>query len=270
MGGDHLVEHRRAEVGRLLGHDDPLDNVVLGDDPAEAEARDEGLGEGSHHDHAFRSHRIHRREGLPFETDVLIRCILDDEQVVFAGHIDHIFALFQGHGFTGGVLEVGDGIDKLGLLTGGAEHVAGFGQTVVVAQAVGLATVRPDRLKGCQVGREAADDHVARVDEYAADQVERLLGGGRDHDVLDRDIQILIALVETGNLFAERLDTVRAAILKGGSTFFVEHFLHDALEVFDGEGFRAGETAGKRDDFGAGRHAEEVADLRAAHAQGIF
>ena len=268
-GRDQLVESRRAEVGRLLGHDETVDDVVGSDHPAEAEARDESLGEGTEHDDPLGIHRIHRRKAFSRETDVLVRRILDDQQIVFLGHLHGVFALIEGHRLTRRVLEVRDRIEEFRLLARRTENVAGFVKAAVVTQAVRLPLIRPEGLERAQIGRKTADHHVARIDEHAGDQVEGLLRSRRDHNILDGNVKPFFAFVEFGYLLAERNDTVGGTVLEGGIALLVEHFLHNGFEIFQREGFRIGEATGKGDDFGAGRDAEQVTDLGAAHAQGI-
>ena len=147
--------------------------------------------------------------------------------------------------------------------------MAGLIQAVVVAQAVRLALIRPESLQGAQIRRQAADDDIARIDEHTGNQVERLLRSGRDLDVLDRNVQILVPLIELGNLLAQGKDTLRRAILQGGVPFGIENILHDGLQLLQRKCFRIRKTSGKRDDLGAGGYAEQIADLGPAHTERI-
>ena len=114
-----------------------------------------------------------------------------------------------------------------------------------MAQAVRLTLIRPESLKGAEVRRQTADDDITRIDENTGNQIERLLGSGRDLDMIDRNVQVLLPFVEFGNLLTEGKDTFRRTILQCGIPLLIQYFLDNLLQLFQRKSVRVGEATGK-------------------------
>ena len=55
-----------------------------------------------------------------------------------------------------------------------------------------LGLVGAERRHGAGVGRRLGDDHVARIDQRLADEVDDLLAAGRDEHVVGVDVRALL------------------------------------------------------------------------------
>lgn len=134
----------RDPVGRAHRHvgevDDPVDEELVGDDEADADAGQEQLGEGLETQHA--AHGVDRDErlGQHFvavvidaelvagvrvvvrvcaierrELEVAVGVVLDDEEVVLVGEVVNLAAFRLRERGSGGVLSGGDGVEQAGL-----------------------------------------------------------------------------------------------------------------------------------------------------------
>src|SRR3990172_3750651 len=83
-----LDERARMDVGQLLGHLEPLDQLGRGHDPAETETREEHLGKGAEVDHLPRDIRRLERHRRPLAVEErAVKAVLDDGQAVARGHV---------------------------------------------------------------------------------------------------------------------------------------------------------------------------------------
>ena len=140
-GGHLLAEDRGAEVCGLLGHDETVDDLLRCEHPAQTETGHECLRECSEQHHSLGSHRVHGGIGLTLVAELLVGAVLDDDQVVLAGHVDDLLTPLDIHCHACRVLEVRDGVDELGLLSHCAEsgyHCLGL---LVIADADGTSLI---------------------------------------------------------------------------------------------------------------------------------
>jgi hypothetical protein len=125
--------------------------------------------------------------------------------------------------------------------------------------------VGAERRDRTRVGRRLSDDHVARVDQRLAHQVDDLLAAGGDEDVLRVDVGAL-----GGHDVADRVLGDRQAlgrpVLQRGRCRGGGYARHDRREVLGREGRRVGQAARQRDDLGALGDGHEVAHRRGLHA----
>src|SRR5215203_3595351 len=163
--------------------------------PPEPDAGGEDLGESPEINDPVKVSLflLQRREGgerLAFEAEHPVGVVLDDHKVELARHLQKLPAPLGDHRNTRGVLEVGDGVEKLDVeppFAGFLEGLAGSDRndTGPVHRGVGYAwPVGGERVERPGVGRTLAKDSVALVEEDLGDEVEPLLGPCRDEDVL--------------------------------------------------------------------------------------
>ena len=100
----------------MLGHDNLVDDTLVGDHPADAEPGGECLGERAQEDNtSLVGHLIDGGLRLAHKTDLTVGAILDDQHIVLLRHGDNLLPTRLRHRDTGRVLEVGDHVDELRL-----------------------------------------------------------------------------------------------------------------------------------------------------------
>src|SRR5215210_6321744 len=265
----HLREVRGAEVSPLLADVDLVQYPRLGVHPTQAHAWGENLGERPEIYHPVHDallllfERRQGRERLALEAEHPVWVVLDDDEVELAGYLEQLPPALGHQRHPGGVLEVGDGVDELdvkallagfvqGLAGGDRDHAGPVHRDVRYARPVG-----GEGVQGAGVGRTLAEDRVPLVEEDLGDEVEPLLGSGRDEDVLlprrgalgshHVHDDVLYGLEPRGWAVLERLGGVLGDAAR------------DLAERRLPEGPRVGEAAGERDDAGPGQGCHEVA-----------
>jgi hypothetical protein len=109
------------------------------------------------------------------------------------------------------------------------------------------------------VGRRLDHDHVARVDEDAAEQVDHLLRAGRDHQLGRHGRAAEPRLHPRAQRLDQRAVPLGCAVLQDVAAQPREH-LGPLGELGDREDRRVGQAAGERDHARPPDHRVELAD----------
>ena len=143
-------------------------------------------------------------------------------------------------------------------------------QAVVVAgHAEVFRTVDVERLERAEIGGRLDQDAIAGVDQQLADEVERLLGTGGDHDVLGLRLDAVAGSVPRDHL-AQRLVTFGGAILQGLVGILVEHCGAGLAETLHGKNIGSWQASGEGDDLRVLSNLEKFANGRAADVSGAL
>ena len=129
----------------------------------------------------------------------------------------------------------------------------------------------PSRLVGAEgrhrarVGRRLRHDHVARVDQRLADEVDHLLAAGRHDHALRVDERALLAITST--IAADRArHAFGRPVLQRARRRLRRHARHQLRVQLRREGARVGQPAGERDHVRALGQRHHLAHRRALHA----
>ena len=241
----------------------------------------------------LRRQRVNRRHRLAAVAQLAVRAVLDDEEVAFARQRDQRLPLRKRHRLPARILEIRNHVAEFhrdvgsrsrllratvatrGLVNGRGPSVSLGGMSakreVVPGQAAPAAegkaeffqcpdigTIGLEGLQGAEVGRARGEDYVAGIGEHARADVDPLLRGGRDLDVLHRHA------VAPGDHLPQLRHALRGAVLERLGPVAVEHLRADAADVVQREGRRVGIAAGEGID---GREVHLLEDLahRRAH-----
>ncbi len=108
------------QVGSLFGQHHLAGDLGRGHDPAQAQAGGDELGEGAEvKDVAPASLGVEDDQGrqvLPLVAQLTVGVVLHDGHAVAIGQLYQPLPPLQGEGHAGGVVEVGQGVDELGLV----------------------------------------------------------------------------------------------------------------------------------------------------------
>ena len=120
---------------------------------------------------------------------------------------------------------------------------------VVLGDAHRHSAVGVERAQSAEVRRQLADVFVAPVQENLSHEVQGLLGGRHDGDVVrghEAQPLVAVALCEDFTQFGHAFCR---AVLAGGGSVRGDHFRADFLQLLQREGFLVGKSSGERDDF---------------------
>ena len=104
--------------GGLVAQQLGLQFLVADADPADTHTRGHDLGEGTQHAALLAQLLAEAVGGLAGEAQLAVGIILDDQDVGTLQDLNHLVVDFLGVAQAGGVLEVGDDIDELGVGVG--------------------------------------------------------------------------------------------------------------------------------------------------------
>jgi hypothetical protein len=136
-------------------------------------------------------------------------------------------------------------------------------QAVVVGlDRVEIGAVHRERLQGAKVARGLDQHFAAFVDQYLAQQVERLLRAGHHQDLLGQDLAVGRGQVSR-NPFAQRGVAVGRAVLEGLFAGFEQHLVVGGAHALDREGGGRRQAAGEGDDLRTLGNLQDFADRRA-------
>ncbi len=282
-GRDRLREGGTAQVGRGLGRGQPGDQARAGPDPAGPQAAPVQLGQRADADHVRLpgTEGGQRRRGrVVAERQFGHRHVVDEQRVrVRRGEPGHAAAVPGRHDQARRVVMGGDQVDHRRAV--GADHVA---EPVRVQAGPGRDPDHPgagpvQRVERAGEGRILDDDRLAGQHLAADEQVQRLLGAGRDDHLGrvgrqreavrqvagDRDAQggeperkvsaggrDRFGPAQDGSGFGQRRRHLRCAVHRGQGEVGVEHgVLEQAGEEAVGPVHRGG-GGSVRDDAGAG------------------
>ena len=136
--------------------------------------------------------RVERRQRVALVAQQPVRVVLEHEQLALGGEPDEPAAALERHRDAGRVLERRHRVDELRRAALALEPVERLLEQVD-AHAVGVhldlhdvGLVGAERGHGAGIGRALGDDHVARIDQRLADEVDHLLAAGRDEQLVRR------------------------------------------------------------------------------------
>ena len=173
---------------------------------------------------ALRRQRVNRRHALSAVTQLPVRTVFYDDEIHLPRHCNQLLPLLERHCLPAGILEIRD-------------DVAHFYAFTVFGNDLG--PVGLEGLQGAEVGGGGGEDDVSGVAEDAGADVDALLRGGGDLDVLHRDA------VARGDDFAKRRDALRGAVLEGLGAVLFQHQRRQALDILYREGCRIGIPTGE-------------------------
>ena len=184
------VNELGTEHGRLVRKNEFFSNSVRSERPADPEPGSERLREGAEVDHAILFDRAHRVRRRGVEVEQAVRVVLEHEDVVRARDLENLEAALPRQRHAGRVAERRHRVQELDA------PARGLQARDVLAQRLGneaelvrldVVDLRLERLehdeRGDVAGRLGEHD-VARVEEDLGDELERVLGPGRDDDVI--------------------------------------------------------------------------------------
>ena len=248
----HLTEDVGVQIhGGLVGQQLFLHRRLLAGDPADAHARGHDLGKCAQHHALLAQEPVEAVPRLTGETQLAVGVVLQHHNVGALEHLGGLFAHLLGVGQTRGILEIGDDIDKLGVVLLHGFFQRRHVQTVPIqGDGQHLGVIQVEGLQSRQIAGGLHHDLVARVDHHGGEHVQRLLGAVGDDDVLRRKVQIHHLLIPLTDVAAQRLVALGAAVLQGADAALLEHLVRRLVHLADGEGHGVGQAAGKGDDAG--------------------
>ena len=186
--GQALGERRRVEILEGLGDREGGHGGDGRDEPADAEpGKPELRSAALVDDDAGRVLGLQRRRRLLLEVEIPVEIALHDRHPVLERELQHAAASLGGQHRARGILERRDEIDELRpvarqcLLQRVDAHAV-----VVDRQADDVGTGPPEREERARVRGALREDHVARREEGAGEDVQPLLAPGRHQDLLGR------------------------------------------------------------------------------------
>ena len=171
---------------------------------------------------------------------------------------------------AGGVVEVGDRVEELDLLAGGAGgrdrllQRLGHQPVGVHLGVYDVALVGLEHAQRADVRRRLADHDVAGVAEDPGHEVDRLLGADGDDHVVGVRLDALEPH-HLGDLLTELGHALAGAVLHRHRTVVRDQVADRAADDVERQPGDVGHAAGERDDLGPRRDREERADLRGRH-----
>ena len=193
-----LVESAGAEIRGLLRHLELRSNCRRSGDPRHSKSGRHGLRKAGHVDDAavlvvgFDRPGVARGRHI-VEMQRAVRIVFDDENVAPCGPLEELPAFFETDEKAGRVLKIRHDVEE-GNPPAGAAFAYRYSFEIVEVDPISFlgdaderrlrVSKRGDRSR---VGRQFHEDDVARVDEDARDEIERLLRtGGNDHFIRRR------------------------------------------------------------------------------------
>src|SRR4029453_12594642 len=123
-------------------------------------------------------------------------------------------------------------------------------------------------------GREGADvrgalghDHVTRITEHPAEELQRLRAPGGATPAPGRAMDAL-ASHQLHQHVTKPWVTLAVAVLQGGRPLLAEHLLDNVADHVERQRGGEGHAAGQAHDLGAGSDGEQRTDLRGGHRPG--
>ena len=190
-----------------------------------------------------------------------------------AREVDERLAPLGGEADAGGILEVGDRVQELGRATAGehAPELVDVEPVLVQRHAVDL---RLEPLEGhdrAEVGRRFDEHPVARVHEGLADELERLDGAARQHQLPGARPEALEPLQPVGDEIARAGQALGRRVLERRGVALLGELGQDLGDHRAGERRGIREAARERDDvLGPGQREdlEEAVTPAGARARG--
>ena len=255
-------------IGGLLGDGQRHGQRLVKNEEAEAECRGHDLGEAAGiQDAALGVHRLDGRDILAGEAQLAVGIVLEDGDVVLAGKLIDLFALFERGRDAGGVLEGRNGIEQLCVrvrLQRGLERVD-VHAVLLHRHADELRAVGTEGIQTADKCRVLGQDDVALVDEHLGREVGALLTAGDDEQLVFLEIKALRACKVFLHGIAQRRIALRQAVLKHGDRRVLHDVGHDLRDLGNRKGLRGRIAAAERDHVGVCAELEQLADCRAMH-----
>ena len=219
-GGDEvgkylLVERGGLAVGQPLGRDKRGNERGRGDDPADAQGREEDSGATTDVDDAAALVQPlqcrQRRAGVAELAGVVV---FDDQGLVAGGPVDQLEPPPERERDTGGVLVRGRDVNQARRTGGGQRRQRGVKEAMLVhRQRLDAGTGGGEDGTRGRIARLLDSGNVARIETDAGEEIERLLGAGGDDDLVGGTAQAARADEETGQRLPQRPVAGRVAIL---------------------------------------------------------
>ena len=210
---DPLVERSGEQVLRLLGDFELLGDGGWRGNPGDAVAGRQRFGKAAQvHDASVSIVGFDRphlgRRGRVLEIQVVVRVVLDDEDVAVGGPRQQPPALLEADQEARWILEVGHDIQRFHPaavqtqpLVGGFERVE-LDAVRLLRHADHLGLDVSKRRDRAGVGWQLDEHHVAGIEQDARNEIESLLRAGRDEQLLESHANL--ATFEDGRDFLEQ------------------------------------------------------------------
>ena len=275
LGQHHLAEDVGVQVGGgLVAHELGAQLLIAHADPADAHARGHDFGEGAQHAALLAQVGAEAVGGGAGEAELPIGVVLQQEDVGPLEDLHHLVMHLLGIAQPGGVLEIGDHVDELGvgmgldrrgqLLAVDAVGVHGHGDHVGVKHVEGL--------QRHQIGGILHQNGVARVDHGHAEHGQGLLGAVGDDDIVRLHAVDAHGLIALGDPAAQRGPAGGGAVLQRGDTVLLQHLFGGSFHLGDGEGNGVGQATRERNDVrrgGGGQNAGGELTLKIGLKDGL-
>ena len=247
---------RGSQVGRAFDKIEFWEELVIQDEPCQSHARSQSLGEGAGvNNEVFRIHGNERSDFFAFETEIAVGVIFEYRNFIPGYDFHELFTAFQAHAAAGRVLIVRNDVDEFNFLFGSEDFFQFFRNDAVIIGG-NFDIFRLFEIKSAdsaEVRRAFAENNVTFVQEYAAGNIETLLGTGNDHDVLRIYLFHAHGLVHTvhavSNSLTETHETKGRTILHSAGAIFFSNFDSDFGQFFQRESLRCRKAAGERNDI---------------------
>ena len=182
---DPLRERACARVHRLLRARHPRDHVGVGDDPSDAQARQERLREGADRHDLGATQGRERREVVAAIAQRGVGIVLDHDRAVARGEREQRLAAFEGKRLACGILEVRHDEEHARADAELADAARGFGNVEALAidryleHACAVVAERRERVREC---RRLRHHDIAGSEIDAAREIDGLeRSGAHEH-----------------------------------------------------------------------------------------
>ena len=181
---NHLAEHVGMEIhGGFVGEHLVQNLSLLADDPADAHARRDDLGEGA--EQAALLTQIPREAVSRFsaEAQITVGIVLQDNDITLTENSRRLFPDLFGIGQSGRVLEIRDQIHKLRLLLPDRGlQLLNIDSVFMKLNGNDFRIVEVEGLQGREIGRVLHEHAVSRIEHHGREQIQRLLRAVGDDD----------------------------------------------------------------------------------------
>ncbi len=234
--------------------DHPLNEAGWADQPAEPQPRRQYLGKAADAQHALIT--VQGKEGgrqVSAVGQIAVDVVLDDQEVVALGQVEHRLAAVTGKGDAAGVLKVGDDVQQPRPLAApgqglqAAEEGLNLQAVVVGGDLKGVQAVIAEELQGLVVGWGFDQYPVSGVGEEGAQMVDGLGRAAGDHDLRALEGQPLFAGQLAADMVDQRAVALLGAVLQGQGCPLMEDSLGGAPQIVDRKGLGGRQAVDERD-----------------------
>ena len=188
----HLGERAWAQNSRLLRQNQLVANGRGSQNVANPEAWRQNLGERSQIDDPLFVHRPKSIRNRLIEVQKSVRIVLQNQNVVSLTDFKNLRTTFLGQSHTGRVSKIRDQVEELDGSPGFFEAIDGLLQrfrahsVMVCVNMLNVCLIVAENPQGANITRAFGQNHVAFVDEKAAQQLQTVLRTSGHYDIFNR------------------------------------------------------------------------------------